>query len=112
MLLHGFGGEDVEHSINNFKWGPDGSLYFMEGTFFHTQVETPYGPQRAKYGGVFRYNPRRQQFRVFVTYRFANPWGQVFDRWGQSIILDASGHRFFNMNLLSADSTRTNGRSG
>ena len=103
MLLHGFGGEDVEHSINNFKWGPDGSLYFMEGTFFHTQVETPYGPQRSKYGGVFRYNPRRQKFEVFVTYRFANPWGQVFDRWGQSIIVDASGGRFFNMDVLSAE---------
>ncbi len=111
ILLHGFGGEDVEHSINNFKWGPDGSLYFMEGTFFHTQVETPYGPQRSKYGGVFRYNPRRQQFRVFVTYRFANPWGQVYDRWGQSIILDASGHRFFNMNLLSAEAAYFSDRS-
>ena len=111
MLLHGFGGEDVEHSINNFKWGPDGSLYFMEGTFFHTQVETPYGPERSKYGGVFRYNPRRQQFEVFVTYRLANPWGQVFDRWGQSIIVDASGSHFYNMDVLSAEAVYFSNRN-
>ena len=115
VLLHGFGGEDVEHSINNFKWGRDGALYFMEGTFFHTQVETPYGPERSKLGGVFRYIPHRRQFEVFVAYRLSNPWGQVLDRWGQSIILDASGHRFYNMDMLSAEaiyfSDRSNARS-
>ena len=111
MLLHGFGGEDVEHSINNFKWGPDGALYFMEGTFLHTQVETPYGPERAALGGVFRLNPRRRQFEVFVSYRFGNPWGQVFDRWGQSLVLDASGHGFYNMNILSAEAVYPSDRS-
>ena len=27
------------------QWGPDGALYFQEGTFLHSQVETPYGPR-------------------------------------------------------------------
>ena len=102
-VLHGFGGEDVEHSINNFKWGPDGAMYFMEGIFFHTQVETPYGPRHLQNSGVFRYQPLTEQFDVFVSYAFWNPWGQVFDRWGQSIILDASSHDYFNMDVLSAN---------
>lgn len=112
MLLHGFGGEDVEHSINNFKWGPDGALYFMEGTFFHTQVETPRGPERVALGGVFRYKPRTQKLEVFLTYRFANPWGQVFDRWGQSIILDASGHNYYNTDVLSTNYVYHTNRTG
>lgn len=103
VLLHGFGAEDVEHSISNYTWAQDGSLYFMEGTFFHTQVETPYGPERALDGAVFRYNQRRHKFEVYLSYGFANPWGQVWDRWGQNIILDASGHNFYNMDLLAAN---------
>ncbi len=102
-VLHGFGSEDIEHSINNYKWGPDGALYFMEGVFFHTQVETPYGPRRIRNAGVLRYEPRTQKFDVFVSHPFADPWGQVFDRWGQSIILDASSHQYYNMDVLSAN---------
>ena len=112
MLLHGFGGEDVEHSINNFKWGPGGALYFMEGTFSHPQVEPPRGPERVALGGVFRYAPRAQKFEIFLTYRFANPWGQVFDRWGQSIILDASGHNYYNTNVLAANFVYPSSRRG
>ena len=103
MVLHGFGGEDVEHSINNFQWGPDGALYFMEGIFFHTQVESPYGPRRLRNSGVFRYKPVSERFDVFASYAFWNPWGQVFDHWGQSIILDASSHDYFHMDILSAN---------
>lgn len=103
IVLQGFGGEDVEHSINNYKWGPDGALYFMEGIFFHTQVETPYGPRRVRNGGVFRYEPLTQRFDPIVSYSFWNPWGQVFDSWGQNIVLDASSHDYFNTSVLSAN---------
>ena len=41
--------------------------------------------------GVFRYKPRRFHLEVFVSYPFANPWGHIFDRWGQNFIADASG---------------------
>ena len=53
MILHGFGTEDSHHSIHAYTWGPDGALYFQEGTFLHSQVETPYGPR-----------PRRLRRRV------------------------------------------------
>ena len=103
MLLHGFGAEDVEHSMNNFEWGPDGSLYFMEGIFFHTQIETPFGPRRMRDGGVFRYEPHTHRFDPFASHQFSNPWGLVFDRTGQAIVLDASPGHFYNLNVLSSN---------
>ena len=91
ILLHGFDTADSHHSINAFTWGPDGALYSMEGTFHQTQVETPYGPTRVADAAVFRYEPLTAKVEVFVSYGFANPWGQVFDRWGQNFVADASG---------------------
>ena len=91
LILHGFDSADSHHSISAFEWGPGGGLYFQEGTFHHSQVETPYGPQRLANAGVFRYEPLTERFSVFVSYPFANPWGHVFDRWGQNFVADASG---------------------
>jgi glucose/arabinose dehydrogenase/azurin len=90
ILLHGFGTEDSHHSIHAWQWGPDGALYFQEGTFLHSQVETPFGPRRMAYAGVWRYEPRTEKLDVFVSYPFANPWGHVIDKWGQNFISDAS----------------------
>lgn len=99
-LLHGFGTEDSHHAIHSFVWGPGGALYFQEGTFHHSQVETPYGPVRMQYAGVFRYEPRSHRLERYVTYRFANPWGHEFDRWGQNFISDASnGNNYFGLPL-------------
>ena len=91
IILGGFDTADSHHSISAFTWGPGGALYFQEGTFHHTQVETPYGPVRCKNAGVFRYEPRTEKLDIFVSYSFANPWGHVFDRWGQNFVADASG---------------------
>ncbi|MEE2776907.1 MAG: PVC-type heme-binding CxxCH protein [Acidobacteriota bacterium] len=91
VVLHGFGTEDSHHSISAFTWGPGGGLYFQEGTFHHSQVETPWGPVRLVNAGVFRYKPKRHWLEVFVSYGFANPWGHIFDAWGQNFIADASG---------------------
>ena len=41
--------------------------------------------------GIFRFEPKSHKFDIFVSYGFANPWGQYFDRWGQNYIADASG---------------------
>lgn len=90
IVLHGFGSEDSHHSMSAFEWGPGGAFYFNEGTFHHSQVETPYGPKRVKYGAVFRFDPRSHRFEVFSSYPYANPWGHVFDAWGQNIVSDAS----------------------
>jgi glucose/arabinose dehydrogenase/azurin len=90
IILHGFGTEDSHHAMHAFQWGPGGGLYFQEGTFLHSQVETPYGPVRLENAGVWEYEPKAEHLRVFVSYPFANPWGHVIDRWGQNFVSDAS----------------------
>ena len=91
LILHGFGTADSHHAINAFEWSPGGALHMLEGTFLHSQVETPYGPQRVKNAGVYRYEPKTEKLDIYVSYGFANPWGMVYDRWGQDFVADASG---------------------
>ena len=91
IILHGFGTEDSHHALSAFNWGSGGGLYFQEGTFLHSQVETPYGPVRVENASVFRYEPKTEKLSVFVSYPFANPWGHTVDRWGQNFVSDASG---------------------
>lgn len=90
IVLEGFGTEDSHHSISAFTWGPGGGLYFQEGTFHHSQVETPHGPVRVKDGAVFRWEPHTGRMRVHVPFGFWNPWGHVFDDFGQDYVGDAS----------------------
>ena len=102
-VLHGFDTADSHHSISAFAFGPDGALYMQEGTFHHTQVETPYGPQRVKDAAVFRYEPRTERLNIFVSYSFANPWGHCFDSWGQDFVADASGGANYFAAAFSGD---------
>jgi putative heme-binding domain-containing protein len=94
-LLSTLDSADSHHSANSFTFDPGGALYFQEGTFHHSSVETPYGPTIRTGGregaGVFRYEPRTQKFEVYMDVAFANPHGHVFDRWGQDIVIDATG---------------------
>ncbi len=88
--LVGFDSADSHHGISAFTWGPGGNLYFNEGTFKFSQVESPYGLTRLGEAGVWKYNPVTEQMSVHASFAFANPWGHVFDRWGQDLIADAS----------------------
>jgi len=94
--LVGFDSADSHHGLAAFEWGPGGSLYFNEGTFKYSQIESPYGVTRMHEAGVWRYNPRTHDFTTHVSLPFANPWGHVYDRWGQDFISDASpGYNFW-----------------
>ena len=102
-LLHGFGTEDSHHAISAYTWGQDGALYMHEGTFLHSQVETPYGPVRGAYGTTWRYEPRTMKLESYVSYPYANPWGNVFMRDGTHIIGDVStGMNYFATPLTVA----------
>lgn len=95
-LLSGFGTEDSHHVLNAYAWGPDGALYMHSGTFLHSQIETPYGPQRGAYGVTWRYEPRTMKLEPYISYPYANPWGNVFTRNGTHIIADVStGMNYF-----------------
>lgn len=101
-VVHGLDSADTHHASNSFVMGPGGGIYFQEGTFHHTQVESPYGPpERCANAGVFRYEPRTQKFEVYVSYGFANPHGHIFDRWGQDIVVDGTGSQPFHAALFS-----------
>ncbi|GIW96840.1 MAG: hypothetical protein KatS3mg111_0173 [Pirellulaceae bacterium] len=86
----GFDSADTHHGIAAFTWGPGGNLYFNEGTFKFSQVESPYGLTRMHEAGVWVYNPRTERIGAYSNFAYANPWGHVFDRWGQDFIADAS----------------------
>ncbi|MCA9045826.1 MAG: HEAT repeat domain-containing protein, partial [Planctomycetaceae bacterium] len=90
-VLHGFDSADSHHAISAFEWGPGGDLYFQEGTFHHSQIESPYGLKRSHNAAVFRYEPKSEKFDIYVEYNFANPWGHCWDDWGQDFVADASG---------------------
>jgi putative heme-binding domain-containing protein len=101
-VLDGIDSADTHHTSNSFTLDPGGALYFQEGTFHHTQVETPYGPpQRCVNAGVFRYEPRTQKFEVYINFGFANPHGHVFDHWGQDIVVDGTGANPYHAALFS-----------
>ena len=91
LIMHGFDTGDSHHAMHAFTWDPGGALYWQEGTFHRSQIETPYGPRRLYNAGLFRFEPKSLKFDVFVSYGFANPWGHYFDRWGQNLVADASG---------------------
>ena len=95
-ILHGIDTADTHHAANSFVFDPGGSLYFQEGTFHRSQIETPYGPPvRLADAGVFRFEPKTQKLDVYVSYGFANPHGHVFDRWGQDFVTDGTGAETF-----------------
>jgi putative heme-binding domain-containing protein len=101
-VLHGLDSADSHHTSNSFALDPGGALYFQEGTFHHSQVETAYGPPvRCANAGVFRYEPRTQKFDTYVSFGFANPHGHVWDRWGQDIVYDGTGANPYHGALFS-----------
>ncbi len=96
VVLTGFGSEDSHHATHAFVFGQDGGLYFNEGTFLNSQIETPYGPVRSYNGTTFRYAPRTGKLEPYISYPYYNPWGNVFDRWGTHFVGDASdGSNYF-----------------
>jgi len=89
-LLTGFDPHDTHHAISAFTSDASGSIYMAEGVFLHSQVETPYGPQRCTGGGIWRFDPKTWRLERHVQTYFNNPWGIAFDDWEQCFIADAS----------------------
>ncbi|MDA7922485.1 plastocyanin/azurin family copper-binding protein [Verrucomicrobiales bacterium] len=83
--LTGFGCEDSHHALHDFTFTPDGELLFRESIFHNSQVETPYGPVRAKNSSWFQFRPDNQKLTAFGAYPNTNPWGVTFDKWGHHV---------------------------
>ncbi len=84
-LLTGFGTEDSHHALHDLVWTPDGDLLMRESIFHNTQVETPYGPVRARNSAWFQFNLPSQRLTAFGSYPTTNPWGVTFDDWGNHV---------------------------
>ncbi len=90
VLLSGLSSGDTHHTANTFVLGPDGALYFQEGIFHRSQIETPWGPLRNHDGCVWRLLPRSFRLERCAPFPFLNPHGHVFDRWGQDFLTDGT----------------------
>jgi mono/diheme cytochrome c family protein/glucose/arabinose dehydrogenase len=90
ILMHGFDTHDTHHAISAYSADASGAFYLSEGRFLHSQVETPYGPQRCNDGGVWRFDPKRFRLERYAQTDVNNPWGFALDDWEQSVISDAS----------------------
>lgn len=90
FLLTGFDSHDTHHAIGAFTTGPTGDIYMLEGTFLHSQVETPHGTVRGVDAHIWRYDPRTWRLEKHAQAIFWNPWGIAFDENGQTFLADAS----------------------
>ncbi|GAA5137147.1 hypothetical protein GCM10023213_13460 [Prosthecobacter algae] len=91
IILGGFDTHDTHHAISAYTADPSGAFILCEGVFLHSNVETPYGPVRCVDGGFFRYSPQRGHLERTAQLSIPNPWGAVFDAWGQDFFLHTSG---------------------
>ncbi|MBK8247670.1 MAG: hypothetical protein IPK85_09770 [Gemmatimonadetes bacterium] len=86
-----FGSADTHHAANNFVYGPDGFLYYQEGVFSISNVETPWGANKENnQSAMYRFNPRTYEFS-FHAPNSPNPHGISFDYWGYHYATDATG---------------------
>ncbi|MDE0835930.1 MAG: c-type cytochrome [Akkermansiaceae bacterium] len=91
VVLTGFDSHDTHHAISAYTADPSGALMLCEGVFLHSNVETPYGPVRGVDGGFYRFSPQKTKLERTIQMRIPNPWGFVFDKWGQDFLLYTSG---------------------
>jgi len=90
ILMHGFDTHDTHHAISAYSADASGAFYLLEGRFLHSQVETPYGPQRVNDGGAWRFDPKNFRLERYIQSDVNNPWGIAFDDWEQGVLSDAS----------------------
>lgn len=90
VVLAGFGTEDTHHIIHTFRWGPDTSLFFNQSIYIHTHMETPHGVRRLMGSGIWRFETDSLRANILMR-GLVNPWGHIFDEWGQSFATDGAG---------------------
>ncbi len=96
-LLDGFDSHDTHHAISAFDSDHGGGIYMCEGRFLHSQVETPWGPERMTDGGVWRFDPHSWKVERVMQTDVSNPWGVAHDAFGQTFVNDASSGSHFWM---------------
>ncbi|SFH93669.1 PVC-type heme-binding CxxCH protein [Planctomicrobium piriforme] len=90
VLLSGFGTEDTHHILHTFRWSPDVLLSFNQSIYIHSHLETPYGVQKMLGSGIWRYREGTARANT-VMFGLINPWGHIYDDWGQEFATDGAG---------------------
>ncbi|NRF40032.1 PVC-type heme-binding CxxCH protein [Pedobacter foliorum] len=92
ILFQGIGGEQHDHGIHSFTFGPDGKLYFNFGNMGETlkdknnktvldQDGDEIGPKKYKEGMAFRCDPDGSNVEV-LGHNFRNPFEVAVDSYG------------------------------
>ncbi len=84
VVATGFGRFDTHELPNSLTWGPDGSLYGLNGVFNACKVES-HGKVHEFTCALFRIDPRTRKFDLFCE-GTSNPWGVTFDPNGSAFI--------------------------
>lgn len=92
--LQGIDSADTHCAASSYVYGPDGCMYFSEGIFHYTNIETPWEkPLRVSNGNlIYRFNPRTYRISKHFDIR-PNPHGIVIDPWGYLFATDATSGR-------------------
>ncbi len=84
VVVTGFGRDDTHELPNSLTWGPDGSLYGLNGVFNPCRVEQD-GKVFEFTCAMFRIDPVTRKFDLFCE-GTSNPWGIAFDPHGEAFI--------------------------
>jgi len=95
VVLSGFGTEDTHHIVHTLRWGNDGKLYFLQSLYIHAHLETPTGLHTLLASGVWRFDTHTLDLGVYSR-GLVNPWGIVWDKWGQTFETDGAGGQGIN----------------
>jgi putative heme-binding domain-containing protein len=111
IVLSGFGTEDSHHKAHVFRWGPGGNIYFNQGVFLHSVIETAYGIRDLAGNwnpGIWEYDPADGQLEIYLANSVPpNPWGHYWNRWGFDFHIDSSGQGGSYMILPTAGRSST-----
>ena len=109
IVLSGFGTEDSHHKAHVFRWGPGGNIYFNQGVFLHSVIETAYGIRNLAGNwnpGIWEYDPADGRLEIYLANSVPpNPWGHYWNRWGFDFHIDSSGQGGSYMILPTAGRT-------
>jgi putative heme-binding domain-containing protein len=99
VLFKGFYAADSHQNINSFVWGPGGEMLFCQGLHVYAHVETPWGVEKLDKAGVWRMREKRGRLDPYLGDDMGpqNPYGVVFDDYGQPIMVAGNGQGVYYM---------------
>ncbi len=90
VVFDGFGNADIHHTIHGLRWSPWGDLHFTQSIYINSFVESAFGPRVLNGSGTWSFRPESEQLEIYSR-GLVNPWGEAFDKWGQSFVTDGAG---------------------